>query len=142
LGRLIINSNLFIMKNKLVVLGGFILGLTPLVALAQVGTGLEPRKCISGARVTDVQTFLCKIGDILSAIIPILIALGVVYFVWGVITFVIASDEEAKSTGRNRMIWGIIGLAVIIALWGLVRILVNTFGLTNQQNIEFPTVPY
>jgi len=81
-------------------------------------------------------------SELLNAVIPVLIALGVIYFVWGVITYVISSDEEAKTSGRNRIIYGIIGLAVIIGLWGLVNILKNTFGLGNIENITYPTVPY
>jgi len=61
---------------------------------------------------------------------------------WGVVQYVISNDEEAKKTGRNRMIYGIIGLAVIIGMWGLVNILKNTFGLDNVQNITLPTTPY
>lgn len=121
-------------------LSGFVLGLAPALALAQT-TGGTPTVCTSGA-ITTLQGVLCKVSEILNAVIPILIALGVVYFIWGVITYVVASDEEAKSAGRNRIIFGIIGLAVIIGLWGLVNILKNTFGLGNVQNINFPTVPY
>ena len=77
----------------------------------------------------------------MNSIVPILIALAVVYFVWGVVSFVIASDEEAKTTGRNRIIFGIIGLAVIIGMWGLVNVLRNTFGLNNTTNITLPTIP-
>ena len=128
------------MKKKLMVLSGFVLGLAPVVALAQV-TGGTPTVCNSGT-ITTLQGILCKISEILNAVIPVLIALGVVYFVWGVITYIIAKEEEAKTAGRNRIIWGIIGLAVIIGLWGLVNILKNTFGLGNIQNINFPTVPY
>lgn len=127
------------MKKKLIVLSGFVMGLVPALVFAQQ-TGGTPTACLGGS-ITNVQGFLCKIGEILNAVIPILIALGVVYFVWGVITYVIASDEEAKKAGRNRIIYGIIGLAVIIGLWGLVRILSNTFGLGNRVPIEFPTVP-
>ena len=124
------------------VLSGFVLGLVPVVVLAQSQTGGAPTPCQAG-NITNIQGILCKIGEILNAIVPILIALGVVYFVWGVITYVISSDEEAKTTGRNRMNWGIIGLAVIIGMWGLVNILRNTFVGTggNIQNINFPTVP-
>ncbi|OGJ02207.1 hypothetical protein A3G98_02135 [Candidatus Nomurabacteria bacterium RIFCSPLOWO2_12_FULL_37_8] len=129
------------MKNKLITLSGFVLGLAPVVAFAQQ-TGGTPAVCQSGTSITTVQGILCKIGDILSAVVPILIALGVIYFVWGVVTYVIASDEEAKKSGRDRIIYGIIGLAVIIAVWGLVAILRNTFGLSNVQNINFPTTPY
>jgi predicted membrane channel-forming protein YqfA (hemolysin III family) len=70
---------------------------------------------------------LYKLGELLNYVIPVLIALGVVYFVWGVITYVIASDEEAKKTGKYRIIYGIIGLAVIVSVWGLVNILLDTF---------------
>ena len=130
------------MKNKLIVLSGFVLGLAPVVALAQVTTGGNPATCgAPGTGVGTVQGLLCKIGEILNAAIPVLIALGVVYFVFGVITYVIASDEEAKKKGRDRIIFGILGLVVIVAVWGLVAILRNTFGLNNTQNINFPSVP-
>jgi len=126
------------MKKRLIVLSGLVLGLAPVMALAQTGG-------VTSCAGTDLTTFngiLCKISQILGAIVPVLIALGVVYFVWGVITYVISSDEEAKKAGRDRIIYGIIGLAVIIGVWGLVKILTNTFGLSNAQNITLPTVPY
>ena len=130
------------MKKKLIVLSGSVFSFAPLLALAQVTTGGGPVPC-AGGPVQDFQGMLCKIAEILGAILPVLVALGVVYFVWGVVTYVIASDEEAKKTGRNRIIYGIIGLAIIISLWGIVRILGNTFGLNqNQVQINFPTVPY
>ena len=115
---------------------------SPLVAWAAAPVGGGSR-CLPGAPVRDIETFICKIGDILNIIVPILIALGVVYFIWGVITYVISDDEEAKQAGRNRIIFGIIGLAVIIGLWGLVRILTRTFGVDNAgQTITYPTTPY
>ena len=133
------------MKNKLIVLSGSVLGFAPLVALAQV-TGGNPTKC-TGAGATapgTIQGILCKFSEILGAVIPVLIALGVVYFVWGVITYMVGSDEEAKKKGRDRVIFGLIGLAVIISMWGLVKILTNTFlpRSGNIENINFPTVPY
>lgn len=128
------------MKKKLIVLSGFVFGLTPVVALAQV-TGGTPTSCTFG-RITTIQGLLCKISELLNAIIPVLIALGIVYFVWGVVSYVVSGDEEAKKKGRDKIVYGIIGLAVIISVWGLVRILTNTFGFSNVQNINFPTVPY
>lgn len=103
--------------------------LFPVVAFAQpvilcIGKGFIPK-------------ILCPIKDILNVIVPILIALGVVYFVWGVVMYVIASDEEAKKSGKDRMIYGLIGFAVIIGLWGLVTIIVDTFRINpNSVYIE------
>jgi len=129
------------MKKKLVVLSGFVLGLSPIVALAQVSSGGATSTACDTGSTGSLFGLLCKMGSLLNAVVPVLIALGVVYFVWGVVTYVISSDEEAKKAGRNRIIFGIIGLAVIVGLWGLVNLLRNTFGLNNSTNIQLPTVP-
>ena len=71
-----------------------------------------------------------KLQGLLNAIVPLLVALGVVYFVWGVVQYVVGDGEEAKTKGRDRMIYGIIGLAVIIGVWGLVGILLSTFDIS------------
>lgn len=73
-----------------------------------------------------------KFGEILDTLLPVLVFFGVILFVWGVIQYVIGDDEEAKKKGRDRMVYGIIGFAVIAGLWGLVTIVINTFGLDNQ----------
>ncbi len=130
------------MKKKLIVLSGFVLGLVPALALAQVSTGGASSVCDPTLATTGTLfTLLCRFGQLLNAVVPVLIALGVIYFVWGVITYVIASEEEAKKAGRSRRIYGIIGLAVSIGLWGLVNLLRNTFGLNNTQGVTLPTVP-
>lgn len=127
------------MKKKLMVLSGFALVLAPVVVLAQS----TATNCAGNPNVTDLSSLLCKFGQLLNAVVPVLIALGVVYFVWGVISYVIASDEEAKAAGKNRIIFGIIGLAVIIGLWGLVNILTRTFGVDAGAGARggYPQVP-
>jgi len=78
---------------------------------------------------------ICKLGELLSAVIPVIVALGVVYFVYGVVTYVIASDEEAKKSCKNRVIYGLIGFAVIIGLWGLVYIVTDTFFIADDDDV-------
>ncbi|OGI60557.1 hypothetical protein A2641_03425 [Candidatus Nomurabacteria bacterium RIFCSPHIGHO2_01_FULL_37_25] len=130
------------MKKKLIVLSGFVLGLAPVMALAQVTTGGTSTNCASVGTGT-IEAILCKIAQLFTQIVPIIIILGVIYFVWGVISYVIGDDAEAKKKGRDRIIFGIIGLAVIVTVWGLVKILTNTFGIdTNPQTITFPTTPF
>lgn len=123
------------------VLSGFVLGLAPVVALAQTGGTVTTCNALntSASTLTDL---LCKFSQLLNTVLPVLIALGVLLLVWGVVSYVIASEEEAKKKGRDRIIFGIIGLAVIIGIWGLVNLLRNSFGLNNTQNIELPTVPF
>ncbi len=120
------------MKKKLIVLSSFVLGFAPLVALAQTGN------CGLGG---SFEFVLCKVSLWLNTIIPILIVLGVLYFIWGVITYVISKDEEAKTRGRSVMIYGIIGLLVIVAVWGLVTLIRTSFGINLGGPIGVPCVP-
>ncbi len=81
--------------------------------------------CTTG--LIGIIGIICKIGELFSYIIPVLVSLGVIYFIWGVIQYMIGDSEEAKTKGRDTILYGIIGLTVIIAMWGLVEILKVTF---------------
>lgn len=73
---------------------------------------------------------------IINAILPFLVGLGTLYVVWGTLEFIRGSgNEDARTEGRNRIIYGIIGLFVMVSIWGFVNILINTLGLEN------PTMP-
>ena len=115
----------------------FALGfLLPSAALAQVTISGAPQvTCESGT----ISGILCNIQNLINAAVPLLLALGVVYFVWGVVQYVIGGGEEAKKKGRDHVIYGIIGLAIIIGLWGIVNLVVKTF-ISNPQTITVPTL--
>ena len=129
------------MKKKLIVLASVVASSAPLLALAQATIPtITPGVCNVGTQGT-LFGLLCRAGQLLNAGVPVLIALGVLYFVWGVVQYFISADEEAKKSGRDRIIFGIIGLAVIIGLWGLVNLLRNTFDLRQNVPFDLPTVP-
>lgn len=65
-----------------------------------------------------------------KSIIPLILGFAMVLFIWGVVQYVINTDDETKKKkGKQFMIWGIVALAVMTSVWGLVRILGNTFGV-------------
>lgn len=102
------------------------MGANDVGALYGIGNYVAQATCQTGNVLGDL---FCKLHQILNSIIPILILLGVAWFVWGVVRYVIADSEEAKQKGKDTMIYGVIGFAVIVGLWGLVNILVETFNL-------------
>lgn len=90
------------------------------------------------AMAADVNSLIKTIMDILNVVVPLLIAVAVVVFLWGVVQYITAAgDEEKRKSGRQTMIWGIVGLFVMVAVWGLVNILISTFGL----DTSVPVVP-
>jgi hypothetical protein len=62
-------------------------------------------------------------------VIPVILLAAVVLFIWGVVQYVISTDDETKKKkGRSFMIWGLVSLAVMTSVWGLVSILSRTLG--------------
>ncbi len=98
------------------------------VASSASGASSSGRVCATN--IQSLGDVLCKIGSLITFIIPLLVSLGVLYFVWGVVQYVIAGGEEAKKQGTQKIIYGLIGLVVIVGMWGLVRIVVNTFSIS------------
>jgi multisubunit Na+/H+ antiporter MnhB subunit len=98
---------------------------------------------VVGAQGTvDAESILGTIQRILNIIIPLLITFAVAVFIYGVITYVMGKDDGTKEKGRNMMISGIIGLFVIVAMWGLVDVLSNTFLNGNEGSIQnIPCIP-
>ncbi|MEI8130227.1 MAG: pilin [bacterium] len=70
-------------------------------------------------------------------IVPLLLAIGLLLFVYGMVQFISSSDAEERAEGRQFMIWGVVGFAVIFSVWGILTIFNQTFRLNNSA----PTVP-
>ena len=87
---------------------------------------------VASAQIRDVWSIFGFIKRILDTVLPLIIALAVVYFVWGIFKYVMAGDDDAKAAAKDKIIYGVVGLFVMISVWGLVNILVNTFGISNQ----------
>jgi len=80
------------------------------------------------------------IQRVLALLVPTLIALGVVLFLWGVLKYVTAGgDEKRRSDGIKVITWGIIALFVMVSLWGLINMIEGTFQLRGS-NVPFPSI--
>lgn len=64
---------------------------------------------------------------VLKPLIFLMFAVATLVFVWGVQTFIGAADDpEARGKGARQMIWGILGMAIMVAAVALVTIIGNT----------------
>lgn len=69
---------------------------------------------------------------ILFPIETLLIVLATLFFLWGVVDFVAgASNEERRTKGKRHMIWGILGLVIILGVRGIAKIMCNFFNVTH-----------
>ncbi len=77
------------------------------------------------------EKIIIPINGLLKMVAPIIIALAVLYFVWGIAKYIKDSASEgAQEEAKNIMLWGVIVIFVMVSMWGLVAILTRTFGIT------------
>lgn len=87
--------------------------------------------------------FLKKVNsEIINPLIIFLFALAILFFLWGMLEFIInQQSEEAKTTGKSHMIWGIIGIAIMMGVWTILNIVLNTLNISeNEINPQEGTV--
>ncbi len=69
---------------------------------------------------------------IVVAIIPLIFAAALMFFLWGVMKFIAASSPDKKKEGKNFIIAGLIGLFVMTSLWGIIKIAGTTLGVDSS----------
>lgn len=77
----------------------------------------------SAGSTNGIDRLLNQVDGLIVRLIPTLVSLAVLLFLWGVLKYVFAKSDPDKKDARNFMIWGIVGLFVMVSIWGLVRIL-------------------
>lgn len=87
-----------------------------------------------------LESIVDAFGAILQWAVVILIALAVVWFLLGLFNFMRKEGEERKKA-KDDMLWGIIIIAVMVSVWGLVEFLQSVFGVTNQGPVQVPGIP-
>lgn len=72
------------------------------------------------------------IGVMNTAVVPFLIALSFLVFIWGVVNtfFFHADDETKRKEGRQFVFWGILGMVVLFSIWGFVNLALSTLGIS------------
>lgn len=101
-----------------------------------------PLTVLAQGSTKSVDTILGQVRTTLNIIIVILFILVTLVFIWGVVQYIMAGGEEEKlKTGRRHMIWGIIGLAVVGAAWGITAIIWNYLGVQGGTGVTPIQIP-
>ena len=66
-----------------------------------------------------------NIIDLINLIIPLLFALAILGFFWGLTYnfFLRPGSKEGQDAGKKIMLWGIVAMFVMASVWGILRIL-------------------
>jgi uncharacterized membrane protein YidH (DUF202 family) len=98
--------------------------------------GFDPS---GGAFGTLLANLIIFINDI---VIPFIIGIGFLVFVWGMFKFFIlgGADDEKKEQGKSLMIYATIGFVLIIIFFGVINLLTESTGLSGETIRNVPKV--
>jgi len=100
--------------TKLLVTGAIYL--SPLMAFAQIPDISDNTIGTTELKDTyDLQRLLDTGNSLVTIFVSIIITLSVLFIIWGGFSFITAGGDETKlTTARNRVLYGVIGIAIII----------------------------
>ena len=79
---------------------------------------------------------LGTLSGIINQLIPLVLALAVLAFFWGLTMYLMdAANSEKKKDGIRIMVMGVIVIFVMVSLWGIIRVLQSTFKVEKGKPI-------
>lgn len=85
---------------------------------------------VFAATPTDFPSLVTFILEYIQLLIPLVAALTLLVFFLGLAKFIfrVGGNEKEIENGKNLMIYGVIGLFVMLSIWGIVYFLTGEFG--------------
>jgi hypothetical protein len=83
----------------------------------------------------DVVTLVKSIDRVvINPVIFFLFAIAMVYFLYGLTRYFLSPDStEVRDASKAQMIWGVAGLFIMVAVFGILQVILNTFGISNVK---------
>ncbi len=72
---------------------------------------------------------------IITPAMYLVFATGFFLFMWGLVQFLWKLDEGAsRNEGIQHMIWGVVGMLVMVSFWAILMLISNTFDLGLRED--------
>lgn len=111
---------------SLLLLTAYLMNGMPLVALAQV---LSPPTNVIPTGIENIERFRTTILTIANWVFAFLLVIAVIYMLVGAFGYLSSGgDAEAQTNARNRIVYGLVGVAVGTMAIALVNIITKYFG--------------
>lgn len=104
-----------------------------LLSLLVLGVIAVPALVSAQADTTKLNSTITSLTDTVNLIIPLMLAVAVVVFIYGVIRYILAEGEIDRNKAVGRIVWSVVAIAAILAVWGLARLLIGVLDLDDSK---------
>ncbi len=92
------------------------------------------------AAAATLKDIVSTVRDLVNTIVPLFMVIAVAVFLWGIVKYITAAgDEEKAKSARGYIIYGLLGVFVMVAFWGIIQVVASTFGITTGGTTSAPT---
>lgn len=79
---------------------------------------------------SDADAILQKVvGEVLSPMYSLAVGISILYFLYGVLMFIVnANEPEKRNAGKSHLLYGTIGLFIILSVGGILMMFNTIFG--------------
>lgn len=83
----------------------------------------------------SIQTLMGSINKvIINPLIYLLFAVAIAYFIYGLAKYLLSPDnEELRTSSKQHMLWGIFGMFIMIAVFGIMNLILGTLGVEKKD---------
>lgn len=85
----------------------------------------------SFAALENIEGLAGDVGSIINTLIPIVFTLALLVFFWGLVKYIFGAEHD-KEAAKKTMLWGVVALFVMAAVWGLVNFLGEAVGIEQE----------
>jgi len=83
------------------------------------------------AQPSDFSGLIDIFINVVKEVAKLFILLSILVFFWGIAKFILnTGGGKEQEEAKNIMVWGIIALFVMTSVWGIIRLLQVTFGVS------------
>ena len=87
----------------------------------------------------DISQFLNGINRlILNPLILLAFAVALIVFFWGIFQFIASQTADTqRDECKRKIFWGLFGMFIMISAFGLIRLILSTFGISGPAYLGF-----
>jgi hypothetical protein len=81
--------------------------------------------------MSGICSFIDKFNAaVINPLLLLIFAIGTLVFTYGVVEFLwgLSQDTEHRQSGKEHMLWGLVGMFVMVSAWALIKLVAGAVG--------------